>query len=159
MCNIETRLGGNWIPVPIWGVACLFAVRAEHSSHGFLHGKGGHRLKPKSLVLALTLGAALLATGFVSPRLPLVTRASPGAEEQKVVWLMLSVNDVHIYERGLVALWDVPSAKWDATGKALSDRDRAFFNAMVVPALGLWRREYEQCPIPGWNMVVLGQRW
>lgn len=96
--------------------------------------------------------ALVLATGFTFP----LTPRSPAGQE--ATWLMLAVNDYRLYGRGLQALWNVPEERWDATGKALSERDRAFWNATVVPGLGAWHRLYWQCPVSVWSEAMLGQR-
>lgn len=102
--------------------------------------------------LAVTLASIVLGTGFTFPLVP----RDPA--QQEAVWLMLTVNDFHAYKRGLSTLWDVSPAEWATTGKALSDRDRAYFNAVVVPALGAWHQTHRDCPVSGWNAALLGQR-
>ena len=95
--------------------------------------------------------ALVLATGFTFP----LTPRSPAGQE--ATWLMLAVNDFRLYSRGLQVLWDVPEERWDATGKALTERDRAFWNATVVPSLGAWHQLYWRCPVPAWSRAILAQ--
>lgn len=109
-------------------------------------------MKCRPVLAALTLATFVLASGFTFPLEP----RSP--TQQEAVWLILAVNDYRAYTRGLSTLWNVSPTEWTATGQGMSDRDRAFFNAMVVPALVVWHRTFRGCPVPGWGAALDGQR-